>query len=160
MASNEPVSDDVLESVASTFQTFVSPTDDGSLSNLPFSRRMPILIGTIDRPIAESADSLFQADAWAETRLFPMPDVYGEDRRTSLGELLWIDAWDDAELQPGGRYSYEPDRQAGETYFAGLSSIVVAPENPNSPWDRTFLFVESTPDGPEVIAMVIEVHQP
>lgn len=161
IASNEPVSDEALAEVASVFQSSVASGSDQLLAALPFTRRVPVLVGAISAPEPESAARLFTTDGWSEQRSIAMPEVYGEPRNGSLDEILWTQNWVSAERQPGGVYSYPSDKATAETYFGNLSSIVIAPENPNSPWDRTFLFVEMTPDRlPEVVGMVIEVQQP
>lgn len=146
LANSEPASTESLESTARRFAELAGIGDEVALQSLPFTRRAPVLVGTLEAPFELEADRLFLAETWQD------PD---------LSEFYSVrDWWPSGEIQAGGQYSYDSDRQVAETNFGNLSSIVLAAENTDSTGGRTFLFVEVTPGGLEVVAMLVEAQQP
>ncbi len=155
VASNEPIEAEALSLLASQVRFFVSNPLD-----LPLTDRIPVAIGSIVDPITVSSDELTDLDGWTERRTFPMPEAYGQPEETPLIALTMAEGWVDVEPEFDARYSYDANRSAAETYFAGLSSVVFTQESTSEPWTRTFVYAENTPGGPKIVGIVVEVQEP
>ncbi len=155
LASNEALTAEELSALASRVQFFTSYPP-----SLPLAARLPVAIGSIVEPITVQGEELASFDGWNAQRTFPMPEAYGEPEQTPLIALTMAEGWVDVEPELAASYTYESNRRAAETYFAGLSYVVFSQENPTGPWARTFVYAERTPAGPEIVGIVVEVQEP
>ncbi|MGI9597759.1 MAG: hypothetical protein ACR2QK_16465, partial [Acidimicrobiales bacterium] len=155
LASTEPVPDSELIRLAERFGAN-SPYGRSLEATLPITRRAEVAIGGISDPDVIPAEELLTAGGWSEQRSLSVGPSRDDRAQQSLVDFHQLESWDEADVEPNGAFADDADRQAADRYFGGLQSVVVTATGGDNPARRTFIYVEQTPGGPEVVGFLAE----
>ena len=158
LASTEPLPVDRLRALAERFGAGGIEADR-SATDLPLTRRAAVAIGLPARPLEVPPETLLVADGWTEVRSFPLTADGTDSVDASLADLRPVDVGLTPTIDVEATFTSASDRAAAGRYFGDLPYVVVAGSGPDGIATRTFLFAESTPDGPEVVGILVDAAQ-
>ncbi len=158
LASTEPLPVDRLRALAERFDSNGTEAAPAA-ADLPLTRRADVAIGLPARPLEVPPETLLVADGWTEVRSFPLTADGADSLAASLDDLRPVDVGLTPTIDVEAEFTSASDQAAAERYFGDLPSVVIAGSGSDGIATRTFLFAESTPDGPEVVGILIDAAQ-
>lgn len=154
VASVEPVTEAQLIDLVQRLGAGGAPFRPSA--DFPVTRRAKVAIGPLGRPTVIDPEMLLSTDGWTVTRSLPASEPAGGEIEAGLVDLYQMDRWAGATIQVGADYASADDAAAARRYFGDLPMVAITPESSDSSGPRTFVFAESTPDGPEIIGLLVE----